>query len=121
MTADTSAVAPRSGGGPTKRAVVMGASLAGLLAARALSDTFDQVTVVDRDPLDGTGPRKGVPQGQHAHAILAKGREVLEDLFPGLTADLAAIGALPLDLVDDLHWHSGPNPLRREPSGLVAL
>jgi 2-polyprenyl-6-methoxyphenol hydroxylase-like FAD-dependent oxidoreductase len=100
---------------------VLGASLGGLLAARALSETFDMVTIIDRDPLLGTGHRKGVPQSQHAHAILAKGREVLEELFPGLTADLSAVGALAVDLPNDLNWHSGPYPLSREPSDLIAL
>jgi 2-polyprenyl-6-methoxyphenol hydroxylase-like FAD-dependent oxidoreductase len=121
MTAETSAVAPRSGDGPTKRALVLGASLGGLLAARALSESFDRVTVIDRDPLLGTGHRKGVPQSQHAHGMLAKGREVLEELFPGLTADLIAAGAIAIDLPNDLNWHSGPNPLSREPSDLIAL
>jgi 2-polyprenyl-6-methoxyphenol hydroxylase-like FAD-dependent oxidoreductase len=118
---ETSAVAPRSGDGPTKHALVLGASLGGLLAARALAESFDRVTVIDRDPLLGTGHRKGVPQSQHAHAILAKGREVLEELFPGLTADLTAVGALAVDVVNDLNWHSGPDPLSREPSDLTAL
>jgi ribulose 1,5-bisphosphate synthetase/thiazole synthase len=31
------------------RAVVMGASLAGLLSARVLADAFDEVVVVERD------------------------------------------------------------------------
>ncbi|MEV0130913.1 hypothetical protein AB0H83_20920 [Dactylosporangium sp. NPDC050688] len=49
-------------------AVVLGASIAGLLAARALSDT---VTVLDRDDLTGAGARRGVPQGRHAHMLFA--------------------------------------------------
>jgi 2-polyprenyl-6-methoxyphenol hydroxylase-like FAD-dependent oxidoreductase len=105
----------------TRHAVVLGGSIGGLLAARALSDAFDRVTVIERDSLAGTGQRKGVPQGHHAHAILAKGREVVEELFPGLTQDLAAAGALPIDLPNDLHWHNGPRPFRRAPSDLLAL
>jgi 2-polyprenyl-6-methoxyphenol hydroxylase-like FAD-dependent oxidoreductase len=106
---------------PTGRAVVLGASMAGLLAARVLSETFDQVTVVDRDDLAGTGARKGVPQGQHTHAILAKGREVIEELFPGLTADLTGIGAVAFDLHNDGQWFNGARPLRGAPSDLIAL
>ena len=106
--------------GGTGRAVVLGGSIGGLLAARALSDSFEQVTVIDRDDLGGTGPRKGVPQGRHAHVLLAKGRDVLEELFPGLTADLAGAGAVPTDLAD-LHWHNGPRPMRRQPADLIAL
>src|SRR4051794_3956752 len=49
-----------------KRAVVIGASMGGLLAARALADYYGEVTVVERDALpDGYEPRKGVPQGRH--------------------------------------------------------
>jgi 2-polyprenyl-6-methoxyphenol hydroxylase-like FAD-dependent oxidoreductase len=103
------------------RAVVLGASMAGLLAARALSETFGEVIVVDRDDLDGTGPRKGVPQGQHAHGILAKGREVIEEFFPGLTADLTAAGAIPIDIHHDVVWYSGQNRLSGARSDLLGL
>jgi 2-polyprenyl-6-methoxyphenol hydroxylase-like FAD-dependent oxidoreductase len=103
-----------------RRALVLGGSVGGLLAARALSDSFHHVTVVDRDDLEGTGPRKGVPQGLHAHGLLAKGREELEEMFPGLTADLADAGALPTDLAN-LHWHNGERPMRRTPVDALML
>ena len=74
-------------------AVVLGASMGGLLAARVLADACERVTVVDRDVLPEAGvPRKGVPQGRHAHALLPSGAQVLGDLFPGLLAGLAAEG-----------------------------
>jgi len=66
-------------------AVVLGASMAGLLAARTLSDSFETVTVVERDVLpDDAANRRGVPQGRHLHALLARGAQVLEEFFPGL-------------------------------------
>ena len=69
------------------RAVVLGASMAGLLAARVLADAYAQVTVVDRDELPETPThRRGVPHGRHIHALAARGQQVLEELFPGLTA-----------------------------------
>ena len=72
-------------------AVVLGGSIAGLLAARVLADTYPQVTVLDRDALaPGVAPRRGVPQGRHIHALLARGQLVLEELFPGLTDELVA-------------------------------
>ncbi|NMO55252.1 hypothetical protein HH310_29215 [Actinoplanes sp. TBRC 11911] len=44
------------------KAYVIGASLAGLLAASALAGRFDQVVVLDRDKLpDRAAPRRGVP------------------------------------------------------------
>jgi len=67
-----------------KHAVVIGGSLAGLSAGRILSDFFDQVTVIDRDTYpDGIQERAGVPQSRHVHALLARGRQELEHLFPG--------------------------------------
>lgn len=82
-----------------RRAVVIGGSMAGLLAARVLADHFAEVIVLERDALSavGDGPRKGVPQGRHLHALLARGLQIVEQLFPGLTAELEAGGALSSD------------------------
>ncbi|MDT3399935.1 FAD-binding monooxygenase [Streptomyces sp. B1866] len=77
------------------RAVVLGGSMAGLLAARVLAESYAEVTLVDRDVLTGVaGPRRGVPQGRHVHRFLSRGQEVVEGLFPGFTADLVAAGAV---------------------------
>ncbi|WP_269436213.1 FAD-dependent oxidoreductase [Mycolicibacterium baixiangningiae] len=82
-------------------AVVCGASMAGLLAARVLADAYDSVIVVERDVLpDGVSQRPGVPQGHHLHMLLSSGLRILERLFPGLTADLRAGGAPTLDTRD---------------------
>jgi 2-polyprenyl-6-methoxyphenol hydroxylase-like FAD-dependent oxidoreductase len=79
------------------------------------------VIVVDRDDLTGTGPRKGVPQGHHAHGILAKGREILEELFPGLTDELTWLGATAVDLVSDIAWFHDGRLLSAAPSNLLAV
>jgi 2-polyprenyl-6-methoxyphenol hydroxylase-like FAD-dependent oxidoreductase len=77
-----------------KHAVVLGASMAGLLAARSLADFFDTVTVVERDPLPDTGAaRRGVPQGRHLHALLARGAQAIEEMFPGILDELVLDGA----------------------------
>ena len=61
-----------------RRALVLGASMAGLLAARILAERFDEVWLLERDALpDGPAPRKGTPQALHAHGLLARGREIL--------------------------------------------
>jgi 2-polyprenyl-6-methoxyphenol hydroxylase-like FAD-dependent oxidoreductase len=74
-------------------AVVLGASMAGLLVARVLGDAYRRVTIVERDRLPESGlDRKGVPQGRHAHALLPRGAQILGELFPGLLAELAADG-----------------------------
>jgi 2-polyprenyl-6-methoxyphenol hydroxylase-like FAD-dependent oxidoreductase len=79
-------------------AIVIGGSIAGLLTAQVLSDHFDQITVIERDRLpDDSEPRNGVPQSRHVHNLLANGLRLMESLLPGLTDDLLAAGALPLD------------------------
>lgn len=89
----------------TDRALVLGASVAGLLAARALSDTFHNVVVLDRDELPATPRRRpGVPQGRQVHGLLARGATVLETLFEGITSSLIAGGALSCDIQNDIHW-----------------
>ncbi|MCU1677904.1 MAG: hypothetical protein JWM93_2662, partial [Frankiales bacterium] len=103
-------------------AVVLGASMSGLLAARVLSESFDKVTVFDRDTLPtGAVNRKGVPQGEHSHGLLARGREVLEELFPGFADDLTAQGALPIDIQQDCVWVYGERPVPRVRSGLAGM
>ena len=61
------------------RAAVLGASMAGLLAARVLADRYAQVTMIDRDELPETpAHRRGVPHGRHLHALAARGQQLLE-------------------------------------------
>ncbi|VEG45947.1 2-polyprenyl-6-methoxyphenol hydroxylase-like oxidoreductase [Mycolicibacterium flavescens] len=81
-----------------ERAVVLGASMAGLLTARVLADSYRTVTVVERDALPtGPTPRRGVPQGKLIHALLARGAQVLEELLPGILDELVADGAVKWD------------------------
>ncbi len=89
-------------------AVVVGASVAGLLTARVLADHFTKVTVLDRDTLAaGAAPRKGVPQGRHAHALLAAGQMTLAKLFPGLIDELLADGAAQLNFNEGRWYQAG--------------
>ena len=78
------------------RAVVIGAGMGGLAAAKAVAPFFEQVTVLDRDWLpDEPAPRVGTPQARHAHVLLAGGEEALEALFPDLRCDLVKAGTSP--------------------------
>ena len=87
-------------------AVVIGGSMAGLLAARVLADHFERVTLVERDRFsDGATPRPGVPQGQHPHALLAKGLEIFRGLFLGIDDSLREGGAVFLDIGADVRWY----------------
>jgi len=79
-------------------AVVLGASMAGLLAARVLADHYRQVIVVERDRLPvKVENRRGVPQGRHVHGLLASGSNIVEELFPGILADMVAAGGTKLE------------------------
>jgi len=79
--------------------------MSGLLTARVLTEAFDQVTVVDRDELPREiTARRGVPQGRHAHGLLARGGEALEELFPSLTHELIQHGAAVGDMQRDVRW-----------------
>ncbi|MFG2131734.1 FAD-dependent monooxygenase [Streptomyces sp. NPDC048751] len=85
----------------TRRAVVIGAGLAGMLAAAALSPAVDEVIVLDRDDLpDGPDHRKGLPQGRHAHLLMAGGLAAMEGLVPGVSMrrHLLAAGAREVSL-----------------------
>lgn len=105
-----------------KCAIVIGASMGGLLAARALADYYGQVFILERDALpDGYEPRKGVPQGRHTHGLLARGREVLEQLFPGFTEEMVAQGATSGDIVDKVLWFNHGFYLCNAPSKLFGL
>jgi flavin-dependent dehydrogenase len=84
------------------QAVVLGAGVAGLLAARVLSEFYESVTLVERDPLpDQPAQRTGVPQGRHLHNFLSRGTQEFGALFPGLLEELAAAGAV-VDVGGDL-------------------
>ena len=86
-----------------EHAVVLGASMGGLLAARVLSDFYETVTVVERDVLPETAAnRRGVPQGRHVHLLLGRGSQVLDELFPGILDELVAAGSPVLGGDDDL-------------------
>jgi len=90
-------------------AIVIGGSMAGLLAARVLSDRFERVTIVERDRFpEGTENRKGVPQARHAHALLPRGFMIMARLFPGLAGELVSGGAIASDVpAESLRYQSG--------------
>ncbi len=104
------------------RAVVLGGSMAGLLAARVLAETYAEVVVVERDELPDTAEhRRGVPQSRHIHGLLARGQQALEELFDGLTAELVELGAAVGDVLQDAQVCFGGHRLQTGRSGLLAL
>lgn len=89
-----------------RTAIVIGGSIAGMLAARVLSDSFEKVMIIEKDgeQLKGS-PRKGVPQAAQGHVLLKSGEKILEDLFPGLRAEMIKGGSVPADFANDIAWH----------------
>jgi 2-polyprenyl-6-methoxyphenol hydroxylase-like FAD-dependent oxidoreductase len=119
------ALASPSVPGMSKRhhAVVIGGSMAGLLAARVLADHFEQVTIVERDQFPSNGPahRRGVPQSPHLHILLMRGQAICEQLFPGLRDELIAAGAPQVDSAQDLLWRNPFGWTVRYRSGMTKL
>jgi 2-polyprenyl-6-methoxyphenol hydroxylase-like FAD-dependent oxidoreductase len=88
-------------------ALVIGGSMAGLLAARVLSDYFDSVTILERDAVnDAPESRKGQPHTRHLHGLLAKGLEVMAHYFPDLLEGLQEQGALVADMGQSIRWYT---------------
>jgi 2-polyprenyl-6-methoxyphenol hydroxylase-like FAD-dependent oxidoreductase len=86
-------------------AIVIGGSMAGLLAARVLADFFKTVTVIERDERsERPEPRRGVPQGRHAHGLLLRGQDTICRLFGGVREELLAAGATPVNMGRDVKW-----------------
>lgn len=125
MRARPAAVAARTGTDARNgagHAVVVGGSMTGLLASRVLADHFARVTVVERDQLpEGVQQRKGVPHGRQLHVLLGRGRRIVERLLPGYSRDLAAAGAVSLQLPRDLAMLGPAGWLDRRATGWQAL
>jgi 2-polyprenyl-6-methoxyphenol hydroxylase-like FAD-dependent oxidoreductase len=104
------------------RAIVIGGSIAGMLAARVLSDFFEDVIVVERDDKPGKATyRKGVPQSAHGHVLLKKGEEILEELFPGIIHELIQNGSIQSDFASNLSWNHHGSWKVRFHSGLSII
>lgn len=106
---------------PTGTVIIIGASMAGLMAARAVSPHAEKVIIVERDHLP-TEPiaRRGVPQGRHAHVMLGAGQNLLDEWFPGFSEELKLKGAVAL-YGDELVWHQGGGYRRPADVGFVAM
>jgi flavin-dependent dehydrogenase len=107
--------------GRSGHAVVLGAGMAGLLAARVLAEHYQAVTVLERDALAGPAQRRGVPQGRHLHGLMEGGRAIIESLFPGITAEAAGCGAPVTEVLVGSRWYLSGLRARPTPTGLTTL
>lgn len=77
-----------------KKALIIGGGIAGLLAARVLSEYYDDVLIIERDSFpEKPGTRPGTPQSFHLHQVLPRGEMIIEQLFPNFLKDLWDLGA----------------------------
>jgi len=106
-----------------RQAVVVGAGMGGLSAARALADHFEQVLVIENDALPvNVAPRTGTPQCKHVHGLLMGGLQALESLFPSLEQSLLQAGAVPVRMSSDLRFEPpGYDPFPQRDLGLHIL
>ena len=105
-----------------ERAVVIGAGMGGLAAAKAVAPFFEHVTVLDRDALpEAAAPRIGTPQARHVHALLSSGERALEELFPGIGSDFRKAGAVILRDQDVVLERPGYNPFPRRDFGFETI
>ncbi len=106
-----------------ERAVVVGAGMGGLAAAKAIAPYFERVVVLERDALPHAAtPRIGTPQARHAHGLLTSGERALEELFPGVRSDFKEAGAVILRVGRDVVWERpGYDPFPRRDLGFDAI
>ena len=102
-----------------KQAVVIGAGMGGLAAAKAVAPHFEKVIVFDRDALPDTpSPRAGTPQARHTHGLLAGGYRALDRLFPGIELDFVEAGAVRMRVRRDMRFElPGFDPLPQRDFG----
>ncbi|MDM5188816.1 glutamate synthase [Bacillus sp. DX4.1] len=88
------------------KAIVIGGSIAGKLAAKALSQSFQEVIILEAgEEWSEKSPRKRVPQSHHPHVLLKGGAEAIEKLFPNITVQLIEDGGIVNNFTGDLRWH----------------
>ncbi|PFB79284.1 glutamate synthase [Bacillus thuringiensis] len=88
------------------KAIVIGGSMAGKFAAKALSTSFKEVIIIEADERwDGKSSRKRVPQSNHPHVLLKGGENAIEELFPTITNELIEAGSIINNFTRDLKWH----------------
>jgi len=88
-------------------ALVLGASMGGLMTARALSNHFHKVTLIERDPVNRQPEsRHGQPQTRHLHGLLPGGFQIMLNYFPDLRQALTDAGANVADFAENMIWYT---------------
>lgn len=102
------------------QAIVLGASIGGLMAARALSNHFERVIIIEKDKVERQPfTRKGQPQTRHLHGLLPGGLNAMSQFFPDLKDALEAKGAMLADFAQDMVWNTYGGYRKRFTMGLT--
>lgn len=99
-------------------AVIIGASIGGLVAAQVLQKYFTKVTLIEKDSFEGE--RKGTPQSRHVHILLVKGMQILSKIFSGFEEALENAGAVKTDFIKNARYLVPTGWTPRFDSGLVS-
>lgn len=87
-----------------ERAVVLGCGMAGIAAAAALRNHFEDVVVIERDEIpQQPEPRRGVPQHAQLHNLLTCAQSNFEYLLPNFITSLREAGAGDASVADETH------------------
>ncbi|MFF2205202.1 FAD-dependent oxidoreductase [Streptomyces sp. NPDC058145] len=96
------------------RAVIIGGSMAGMLAAAAIKDQVESVEIIEAHDLPaGPDPRVGVPQAAHIHLLHSGGLDAIESLLPGTMSQLLAAGAHRIPMTTNMVIYSPEGWYRR--------
>ncbi|MBL7814287.1 MAG: FAD-binding protein [Saprospiraceae bacterium] len=89
------------------QAIVMGASLGGLMTAKVLSQHFQNVLIIEKDTVNHQPEsRKGQPQTRHLHGLLPAGFNVILRYFPDISQALSDAGANLCDFAETMIWQT---------------
>ena len=90
-----------------QQAIVLGASLGGLMTARVLSNHFEKVLIIEKDVVNRLPEsRKGQPQTRHLHGLLPAGFNIMKNYFPDLPQALTESGANLVDFAETMVWNT---------------
>ncbi|MER7226806.1 NAD(P)-binding protein [Streptomyces rubradiris] len=102
--------------------MVIGAGLTGLLAAKVLTEAFTWVTVLEREQVTGGADALDrLPDGRRVCVLAPLFGDLVEQLLPGFMDLLRAQGAAAGDILSDVRWYLGGQPLRQRETGLTGL
>ncbi len=108
--------------GSRERVLIIGSGMIGLLVAQMCSRHFQEVIIVEKDPMDpAVVYRSGIPQARHIHILLAKGKEIYEQYFPGFSAQLSQSGAFGFDFAQDVEYYLQGYKMPRFESGVASI